>query len=249
MDIVRLDVGKGALAFSTLRGERNGDNSPYSGFSVCHYTGDEPAHVAECRRKLAAYVGTDVDALIIPRQTHSVNVAVIGDVIPCLNGVDALVTVRDDVALVVNTADCLPIVFNDSRHGVIGIAHGGWRGLYDGIVEATVVEMERLGADCSTMRVAIGPCICGDCYEVDEQFAERFSRRFGDGVVRRSVGAKPHVDLREAAMVALSRAGVERAGVVVSVLCSRCDSRLFSARRMGVKSGRIATVVRRLSGQ
>lgn len=261
MDIERLDVGEGAMAFSTMRGDvshghrghvASSDNGVdgiygggnYEGFSVCHYTGDTPEHIAQCRRELADYVGVEMRHLIIPRQTHSINVAVIGNEMPCLESVDAMVSRRRDVALVVNTADCLPIVFNDSDKGIVGIAHGGWRGLYGGIVEATVAAMERLGAVRGSLRVAIGPSICGDCYEVDEEFAERFEKRFGAAVVRRRCGEKPHVDLREAAMVALSEAGVGRDRVVVSRLCSRCDDRLFSARRQGVKSGRIATVVK-----
>lgn len=248
MEILRLDVGAGATAFSTMRGDEAYDsNGAYAGFNVCHYTGDAPAHVADCRRELAAFVGTDVNRLVIPRQTHSVNVVVIGDRLPCLEGVDALVTTRDDVALVVNTADCLPVVFNDSRCGVIAIAHAGWRGLYDGILAATVMEMARLGAEPRDIRVAIGPCICGACYEVDEEFAGRFETRFGSGVrMPVTSGHKPHVDLRAAAITELQRCGIYTTGISDSGVCSRCDGRLFSARRQGVRSGRIATVVKRV---
>lgn len=249
MEILRLDVGAGATAFSTLRGGETygGAEDAYAGFNVCHYTGDAPAHVANCRRELAAYIGTDVNRLVIPRQTHSVNVAVIGDRLPCLEDVDALVTTRDDVALVVNTADCLPVVFNDSRRGVIAIAHAGWRGLYDGILAATVMEMARLGAEPRDIRVAIGPCICGACYEVDEAFAKRFDARFGAAVrIAVAPGHKPHVDLRAAAITELQRCGIDTTGISDSGVCSRCDERLFSARRQGVRSGRIATVVKRV---
>lgn len=249
MEILTLDVGAGATAFSTLRGGETygGAEGAYGGFNVCHYTGDAPAHVADCRRELAAYMGTDVNRLVIPRQTHSVNVAVIGDRLPCLEDVDALVTTCDDFALVVNTADCLPVVFNDSRRGVIAIAHAGWRGLYDGILAATVMEMARLGAVPRDIRVAIGPCICGACYEVDEAFAKRFEARFGSGVrMPVASGHKPHVDLRAAAITELQRCGIDLTGISDSGVCSRCDGRLFSARRQGVRSGRIATVVKRV---
>lgn len=250
-ETVNLYVGAGAQAFSTLRsfGGEASQGDAYAGFNVCHYTGDDPEHVAWCRRVLAQFMG--VATLIIPRQTHSVNVAVIGDEViigdemPDLEGVDALVTRRDDVALVINTADCLPVVFNDPEAGVTGIAHAGWRGLYDGVIERTVETMQRLGASRSAMRAAIGPCICGACYEVDWDFARRFAERFGEGVVDGS-GVKPHVDLRAAALIALGREGIGDDRVEVATECSRCDNRLFSARRMGVSSGRIATVVRKI---
>lgn len=249
MEILRLDAGAGATAFSTLRGGETygGAEDAYAGFNVCHYTGDDPVRVAHCRSELAAFVGTDVSRLVIPRQTHSVNVAVIGDGLPRLEGVDALVTARDDVALVVNTADCLPVVFNDSRRGVIAIAHAGWRGLYGGILAATVAEMVRMGAVPRDIRVAIGPCICGACYEVDEAFAARFEARFGAGVrMIAATGHKPHVDLRAAAITELECCGIDRTRISDSGICSRCDERLFSARRQGVHSGRIATVVKKI---
>lgn len=246
MDMIRLDAGCGALAFSTLRGNRDGDDV-YAAFNVCHYTGDDAEHVARCRGELAAVAGVDADRLVIPRQTHSVNVAVVGDVMPDVENVDALVTRRSDVALVVNTADCLPIVFNDGADGVVGVAHGGWRGLYGGIIEATLEAMKGCGAETTRVRAAIGPCICGGCYEVDDEFAEMFAAVFGEEVrIVPREGGKPHVDLREVALRQFERCGIGRERVFVSELCSRCDERLFSARRLGVRSGRIATVVKRV---
>lgn len=248
MEIVELDAGSGVTVFSTMRGNVSGDGvgNLYSEFNVCHYTGDSVEHIALCRSELAKYIGASVEKLVIPRQTHSVNVAIIGDEIPNLEGVDALVTRRDDVVLMVNTADCLPIVFNDSQSGVIGIAHGGWRGLYNGIIEVTIEAMIGLGSEPRDMRVAIGPCICGECYEVDEEFARRFAERMGDCVKVSSAWEKPHVDLRVAAVGELERCGVGRNQVSVAEECSRCDERFFSARRMGVQSGRIATVVKKV---
>lgn len=249
MEVLELDAGEGVLAFSTMRGviQDEGGSNPYAGFNVCHYTGDDAGHVADCRRELACRVGVPVCNLIIPRQTHSSNVAVVGDIVPCVEDTDALVTCRDDVALVVNTADCLPIVFNDSRHGVIGVAHGGWRGLYDGIIPATVEAMTELGAAAADIRVAIGPCICGGCYEVSEEFAGRFAERFGADVCAvDAASGKPHVDLRRVAVGQIECCGVDRGRIFVADACSRCDERLFSARRMGVGSGRIATVIKKI---
>lgn len=248
MDVLKLDAGRGVLAFSTLRGFMAEGAGPYAGFNVCHYTGDDARHVEECRRELAAFAGVDVDKLVIPSQTHSVNVVVVGQEIPDLEGVDALVTCRSDVALVINTADCLPVVFSDSRHGVVGIAHCGWRGLYDGMIAETVKAMEGCGAKVEDVRVAVGPCICAGCYEVDDEFAQRFSSRFGVcGCVIRKNGAKPHVDLRAVAEYQLKSCGIGARKIFFERSCSKCGNGLFSARNLGVQSGRIATVVKMFS--
>lgn len=247
MEILKLDAGRGVLAFSTLRGCKGSgmEFDPYAGFSVCHYTGGEAGAVAECRRELAEYVGVDVDKLVIPRQTHSVNVAFVGDEIPDPEGVDALVTCRDDVALVVNTADCLPVVLSDGRNGVAGVAHCGWRGLYDGIIAETIRVMESHGAVAGDIHAAIGPGICADCYEVDDDFAGKFDARYGEsGCVVRKYGEKPHVNLQAVAKYQLKSCGIADENIFLSPECSKCGTDLFSARKLGVKSGRIATVVK-----
>ena len=248
MEILKLEVGDGIEAFSTMRGNVSqlDASNPYSDFNVCHYTGDDAMHISHCRSELAKLTEVAVDRLLIPRQTHSVNVVIIGKEIPDLEGVDGMVTCRDDVALVVNTADCLPIVFNDSKHGIVGVAHGGWRGLYGGIIEETIAAMTVLGAELQEIRVAIGPCICGDCYEVDAEFARKFEARMGDCVIELGEREKPHVDLRRAAVDCLGRIGIAKSNINVVEECSRCDERFFSARRMGVESGRIATVVKKV---
>lgn len=251
-----LDVGAGAKAFSVMRGDIGEVDveSPYAGFNVCHYTGDDPGHIALCRSELAAYLGIDIDKLLIPRQTHSINVAVVGDCIPSLEDTDAIVTCRRDVALVINTADCLPIVFNDNENGVIGIAHGGWRGLYNGIVENTLEAMLGLGASREAIHVAIGPCICADCYEVSTDFAERFSARFPTAVRYPSAGTfssdkitaevKPHVDLREVARRLLLSFGIPKSNIQISGECTRCNPCFCSARRLSVNSSRTPTIIK-----
>jgi hypothetical protein len=87
---------------------------------------------------------------------------------------DALVTDRRDVALGILTADCTPVLFADTAAGVVGAAHAGWKGALGGIIEATVQEMESLGARRGAIAAAVGPTIARKSYEVDEAFLRRF---------------------------------------------------------------------------
>ena len=127
---INLLTTPGVVAISTCRGCVIEGNS-YSGFNACHYTGDTDEHVAQCRGQLCVMLGIERDNLIIPRQTHSLNVAII-DTIPFdsqkLENVDALVTTLPRVAIAINTADCVPLVFVDDVNKVIGVAHSGWKG-------------------------------------------------------------------------------------------------------------------------
>ena len=96
---------------------------------------------------MAAALGVAPERLLSLHQVHSAEVVVAGP-----EGwaerprADAAVTAAPGVALGVLTADCAPVLFADREAGVVGAAHAGWRGALDGVLEATVAAMERLGA-------------------------------------------------------------------------------------------------------
>lgn len=237
-----LALGPGVKAFFTSRGPLPQDSGPYDGFNVCHYTGDDPAHVSECRLRLASSLGLDPQAIVIPRQTHSSDVAVVTSVPAALtDGTDALVTRLRRVAVGVNTADCVPVVMADTSHGVIGVAHAGWRGAAAGIAGLTLAAMERLGAVPADVAVAFGPSICTECFEVGMEVARRFA---GECVATRGSWPRPHVDLHRAIALDLIGRGVHPGHIAPfnTDLCTRCHPSLFhSARASGVESGRVFT--------
>src|SRR5258708_2023051 len=72
-------------------------------------------------------------------------------------------------------ADCAPVLFADPSAGIIGAAHGGWRGALAGVMEATVATMVRLGAQPRRIRAGIGPCIAQPSYAVGPEFAAAFA--------------------------------------------------------------------------
>jgi polyphenol oxidase len=88
---------------------------------------------------------------------------------------DAMVTDRHNILLGIVTADCVPVLFADSKAGVVGAAHAGWKGAITGVTDNTIKAMEKLGADRGQIACAIGPCIAQRSYEVDEGFFKRFA--------------------------------------------------------------------------
>jgi hypothetical protein len=86
-----------------------------------------------------------------------------------------MVTSRPGIALGVLAADCAPILFADAEAGVVGAAHGGWRGTLSGVGEAAVAAMVALGARADRIRAGIGPCIAQKSYEVGAEFPARFA--------------------------------------------------------------------------
>ena len=137
---------------------------------------DDPANVAENRRRMAEQMGVVPAHFISVHQIHSPDAVVAtgpwqGEARP---RADAIVTRTEGIAIGVTAADCGPILFADASARVIGAAHAGWKGALTGVLESTIEAMEKLGADRSGMVAAIGPLIRQHSYEVGGEFVERF---------------------------------------------------------------------------
>lgn len=154
---------------------------------------------------------------------------------------DALVSSRSDLALVVVTADCVPVLL--ARGARLAAVHAGWRGIVAGVVRAAI---ERLGSPTEPLTAWIGPAIGACCYEVGEDVASQVASAAGSeaAVVHRGAG-RPHLDLRRAVEAQLSAAGVGE--VRHLALCTRCHpDLLWSFRREGPGAGRnLAWIARR----
>ncbi len=155
-------------------GRRGGvSRGGYASLNVGLGSGDDPAHVAENRRRAAAMVAPGAQ-LVSVRQVHGDAVVVAQTAWPddARPEADALVTRVPGLALGVLTADCAPVLLADPAAGVIGAAHAGWKGALAGILDRTVDAMRRLGA--TDIVAAIGPCIARRSYEVNAAFVDRF---------------------------------------------------------------------------
>ena len=130
---------------------------PFASLNCSVSSADDPAAVAENRRRAAAAVG--VERLAGLTQVHGAEVAVVDE--PWLAGprADAMVTRRPGIGLAIVTADCAPVLFTGP--GVVGAAHAGWRGALAGVLEAVVAAMGGKG-----VHAAVGPCIGPGSYEV-----------------------------------------------------------------------------------
>jgi YfiH family protein len=135
---------------------------------------DDPAHVAENRRRMAEALG--VSALVTAYQVHSATAVVATRPWPRAEAprADAVVTTKPALALAVTIADCGPVLLADGEAGVIAAAHAGWRGALDGVLASTVRQMEALGAARTRIVAAIGPLIRQSSYEVGPEFVARF---------------------------------------------------------------------------
>ena len=199
--------------------------------------GDDPARVAENRRRLR-------EALQLPgeprwlRQVHGPKVVrAAGDETEA----DASFTTAPGVVCVAQAADCLPVLFCDDAGSVVAAAHAGWRGLAAGVLEATVralpvkptALMAWLGAAIGPQSFEVGAEVRGAFVTVDAKATAAFAPGPAPG--------KYFADLYVLARRRLAAAGVTRVfGGGLDTLLER--ERFFSFRRDG-SCGRMAALV------
>lgn len=165
-----------------------------------------------------------------------------------LDGVDALVTPLAGICLAISTADCVPILLYDTRARVVAAVHAGWRGTVARILSLTLRRMkEQYGTRGEDVLAAIGPSISADSFEVGDEVYDAFRRAdFPMGQIA-FCREKWHIDLWEANRLQLLDEGLRPEAIEVSGVCTyQCFDRFFSARRLGLHSGRILTGVMRI---
>ena len=205
---------------------------PYDSLNVSKKVGDRAAAVEENLSIIKEAMGGQPSAWV--RQ-------VAGEEVVGVSGAgfageaDALVTSEADLCLAVAVADCVPVALVGQRS--VGMVHSGWRGTLSGIAGKAVREMGEAGG----IRAYVGPCIRGCCYEVSEELAEEFARKFGPEVVSG----------RYLSLPAAIRADLERSGVgeIHDLgLCSGCRPDLFySHRKQGPLTGRNLAAVAKVA--
>lgn len=141
----------------------------YASLNLGDHVGDDPAAVAENRKRLVEAIGIACEPRWL-KQVHGTRVARL-DGNPVTEPADAAVTGRRGEVCAIMTADCVPVLFCDDAGTVVGAAHAGWRGLAAGVLEATVNEMN---VPPSKIRAWIGPAIAPINYEVGEEVREVF---------------------------------------------------------------------------
>ena len=148
----------------------------YAGLNAGVGSKDDPALVAENRRRVAEWMGGGLDDLCGCYQIHSAvaRVADTGWKGERPEGDAVVAAVPGPIASVL-TADCAPVLFADAEAGVVGAAHAGWKGALGGIIHSTVAAMEALGARPERMVAVIGPCIAQASYEVGADYQARFA--------------------------------------------------------------------------
>ena len=243
-------MGPGVMAFSSTRHGGVGKGN-YASFNINYYCGDNPEDIEANRGALCQLLGVDRFHLVYPHQVHGDKVIIIdrqwlesmspAERFSSLEGKDAVMTNLAGVCIGVSTADCIPVLLYDAVHHACCAVHAGWRGTAQRIVQKAVAAMAaEYGSSSQQLKTVIGPGISLDSFEVGDEVYEQFSEADFDmqHIARRY--EKWHIDLWECNRIQLMEMGVPEINIHVAGICTYTHhDDFFSARRMGVDSGRI----------
>lgn len=245
------EMGPDVVAFSSTRygGCSRGN---YAEFNINRYCGDSEEDIRKNREALCHTLGITADRLIMPHQTHQTKVAKIDETFlalhiagrqEALEGVDALMTNLRGVCIGVSTADCIPVLLYDGENRAVCAVHAGWRGTVRRVVVKAVEAMTAAyGTRPQQLTAQIGPGIHLDSFEVGNEVYDAFQQ---EGFYMPAISLrreKWHIDLPECNRQQLISSGLAAQNVKVSSVCTfQQADHYFSARRLGINSGRIFT--------
>lgn len=250
------DLGPNVTAFSTTR-HGGCSQGNYATMNVNAYCGDAAAAVAENRRLLARQLAVSTSSrILIPHQVHGSHVVCVDEdflSLPSaaqqqrLEGVDALVTSQCHVCIGVSTADCIPVILYDAVHHCAAVVHAGWRGTVKRIARETALQLHSLfHSSYDQLRAVIGPGISLKNFEVGQEVYDEFCHAGFpmQQIADTATWPKPHINLPLCNALQLQELGVPASNIFDCGICTfdHVDD-YFSARRLGVQSGRIYTGV------
>ncbi len=198
---------------------------------------------------VAAAFGINTGQVVTVNQVHGENIAKVD----ALNyrqlrtqHADAMITDVPELALGVQTADCVPVLLFDPARPAIAAVHAGWRSTVKKIVQKAINRMcEEFGSEPARMSAAIGPAIGQECYEVDEPVMEAVRNSFSfwkDVTVPRGAD-RWNLDLVRANRLELLQIGLAEKNIHSIGMCTSCRKDLFYSYRAEGKTGRMLSVI------
>ncbi len=210
--------------------------APYASLNLGSHVGDQPLVVNRNRMLLAPLMPSEPVWL---NQVHGICVVDVGHA-GCLPQADASVSTHRGSVCVVMTADCLPVLLCNEQGTVVGAAHAGWRGLCDGVIEATVAAMK---APANTLMAWLGPAIGPSAFEVGDEVRAALiacQPRAAAAFVAGAEG-KWMADIYQLARLRLNELGIDK--IYGGDFCTHGDpERFYSYRRDGV-TGRMGSFI------
>lgn len=171
------------------------------------------------------------------KQVHGKDVIIIKDeenISISIKEKDGLITNKKGISLCTYHADCVPIYFYDKVNKTIGLAHAGWKGTLNNIVEIMIQNMvAHFNCNLKDVSVAIGPSIGICCYEIGCDVEMLFREKYQNNLdVIKKMNGKIYLDLWKVNKINLLNLGINENNIFTSELCTSCNiDSLYSYRK------------------
>lgn len=222
---------------------------PFKSFNLGLHIPDNEQDVIHNRKLLAKKINIPMGNWVSGEQIHGTKIKVINDADKgkgafayheSLSDIDGLITNQKGVLCTAFYADCVPLFFFDPESGYIGIAHAGWKGTVNGISAKMIEAFKAAEVNLETLKVAIGPCISKDAYEVDDHVIKNLTMEQKRNTAQKQGENHYLLDLKKLNTEILLQSGVLRHNIEVTNYCTfRDEEMFFSHRRDHGKTGRM----------
>ncbi len=251
IETIRSDNLSCPHGFSTRRGGVS--SGMFATLNLGLYRGDEKARVAENWRRFLASAGIYKDRIVCGRQVHENTVCIAGrDDAVCIysdsfkNVCDGYVTATRGLPLAIFSSDCIPLLMEDVRAGIVGAIHCGWRSVVADIIKNAVDAFVSLGSRPEDIHAAIGPAIDKCCFEVGGEVVDAAAALIGDeaGKYYRARGDKFMLDLKGVVKERMKMLDISEKHINILGECTMCrPDRFFSHRGMKGNRGSLASII------
>lgn len=221
----------------------------YESMNLSYTRGDVKENVDENYKRIAEVLGHGkrLDDFVSTFQTHTTNIMKVTEEdrgkgparVRDYVDIDGLITNVPGIILSTFHADCPPIYIVDPVNKAIGLVHSGWKGTKGEIGRRAIEKMgEAYGTKAEDCVCAIGPSICGECYEIGEDVADEFKSAYTEKeIAENSILIHDHDDkyklyLWNAIRLSLRKCGVLDENIIVTDVCTKCNPDILFSHRV-----------------
>ena len=220
---------------------------PWKSLNMATSVGDSQKNVIENRKRIADSLQINQNNFYDLWQVHSNKVVFAEN--PRPRGephiqADAIISNKFNVALLMQFADCVPMLFFDPKQNVIASVHSGWKGTLSGIAAKTIKMMtEKYKCEPADIITVIGPSICQAHYQIGDDVASQVKTIFGlEQNILAFHNGKIYMDLPAANRLILEKCGLR--SIEMTSICTYCFKQdWFSHRGENGKTGRFASII------
>ncbi|BAZ44044.1 hypothetical protein NIES4102_10480 [Chondrocystis sp. NIES-4102] len=167
---------------------------------------------------------------------------------------DGVISEQPQQSVWVASADCTPVLIGDVQTGQVCAIHAGWRGTALKIVPGAIARFEEFGSQKSNLRIAIGPAIAGEVYQVDDYVAVEVGKTIiadfqteeeilntlknlpNPPILEDVLPGKVRLDVPRVNQIQLEQLGINPEHIAIAPYCTyQQEDLFFSYRRTGEK--------------